>query len=158
MNEPSSSNAAKKANQPPDKPPNPEETRKIEKQYTKSQKDHSGMYPNQNQNQAEEDEKVPDTEVKKENILHGPNAGMFIKNQKISKKESLNQHKYYFQRGITKEQEEAEIKMEKERIYNNPEFCVIKCKNQDVITASGDITPPWGSEIVTDPEFPDIVL
>ena len=36
------------------------------------------------QSQHEEDEKVPDTEAKAENILHGPNASMFIKNQKIS--------------------------------------------------------------------------
>ena len=66
------------------------------------------------QNQSEEDEKVPDTEEHKENILHGPSAGMFIKNQKISKNESLNQPKFYFQRGITKEMKEKE-KIEKER-------------------------------------------
>jgi hypothetical protein len=57
MNEPSSSNAGKKANQPPDKSQNLEETRKIEKQFTKSEKEHSRMYQNQNQSHAEEDEK-----------------------------------------------------------------------------------------------------
>ena len=97
-------------NQPPGGSSNQEESKKPES-YIKSahaqdkhKKDHSG-YPNQSQ--AEEDEKVPDTEVKNENTLHGPSVGMFIKNQKISQKESLNQKKYYFQRGITKEQEEA---------------------------------------------------
>ena len=33
------------------------------------------------------EEKKDDTEAKAENILHGPNASMFIKNQKISKNE-----------------------------------------------------------------------
>ena len=73
------------------------------------------------QNQSEEDEKVPDTEEHKENILHGPSAGMFIKNQKISKNESLNQPKFYFQRGITKEQEEAEKKIQKEKMKKEKE-------------------------------------
>ena len=73
------------------------------------------------QNQSEEDEKVPDTEEHKENILHGPSAGMFIKNQKISKNESLNQPKFYFQRGITKEQEEAEKKIQKEKLKKEKE-------------------------------------
>lgn len=48
--------------------------------------------------------------------------------------------------------------MEKEFEYNTPAFKVIKYKSQDVITASGDITPPWGGQIVTDPEFPEIEL
>ena len=111
-------------NQPPGGSSNQEESKKPES-YIKSahaqdkhKKDHSG-YPNQSQ--AEEDEKVPDTEVKNENTLHGPSVGMFIKNQKISQKESLNQKKYYFQRGITKEQEEAEIKMEKEKLKKQKE-------------------------------------
>ena len=71
-------------------------------------------YQNQN-NESKEDEKVTDTEEKKENILHGPDESIFIKNQKISNKESLNQKKYYFQKNITKEQEEAEIKAKKEK-------------------------------------------
>ena len=48
--------------------------------------------------------------------------------------------------------------MEKEFEYNSPEFKVIKHNSQDVITTSGDTTPPWGGEIVTDPEFPEIGL
>jgi len=48
--------------------------------------------------------------------------------------------------------------MEKEFEYNTPAFKVIKYKSQDVITASGDFTPPWGGEVVTDPEFPVIGL
>ena len=66
-------------------------------------------------NENKEDEKVPDVEEKKENTLHGPDSSIFIKNQKISNKESLNQKKYYFQKNITKEQEEAEIKAKKEK-------------------------------------------
>ena len=48
--------------------------------------------------------------------------------------------------------------MEKEFKYQNPEFRVIRYNGQDVLTASGDITPPWGGQIVTDPEFPEIGL
>ena len=48
--------------------------------------------------------------------------------------------------------------MEKEFEYQVPEFKVIKYKSQDVITTSGDTTPPWGGEIVTEPEFPVIGL
>ena len=48
--------------------------------------------------------------------------------------------------------------MEKDFEYQVPEFKVIKYKSQDVITASGNITPPWGGQIVTDPEFPEIGL
>jgi len=48
--------------------------------------------------------------------------------------------------------------MEKEFEYNAPEFKVIKYKSQDVITTSGDITPPWGGEVVKEPEFPEIGL
>ena len=48
--------------------------------------------------------------------------------------------------------------MEKDFNYQEPEFKVVKCKCRDVIKTSGDITPPWGSEIVTDPEFPEIGL
>lgn len=48
--------------------------------------------------------------------------------------------------------------MEKEYQYQNPEFKVIKYKRQDVITTSGTITPPWGGEVVTEPEFPSIDL
>ena len=105
--------------------PSLEEARKVEHQHSstksihpsdRSKRDRGGY-----QNQSEEDEKVPDTEEHPENILHGPSVGMFIKNQKISKKESLNQPKYYFQRGITKEQEEAEIKIQKEKIKKEKE-------------------------------------
>ncbi|MBO5495417.1 MAG: hypothetical protein J5964_06845 [Eubacterium sp.] len=48
--------------------------------------------------------------------------------------------------------------MEKICEYQVPEFKVIKYKSQDVITTSGEITPPWGGEVVTDPEFPEIGL
>lgn len=48
--------------------------------------------------------------------------------------------------------------MEKEFEYHVPEYQVVKCKSQDVITTSGDITPPWGGEVVTDPEFPEFGL
>jgi len=48
--------------------------------------------------------------------------------------------------------------MSKEHIYNEPEFKAIKYKNQDVISTSGDFTPPWGGQIVNDPEFPEIEL
>ena len=48
--------------------------------------------------------------------------------------------------------------MEKEYKYQNPEFKVIKYKSQDVITTSGIITPPWGGEVVDNPEFPEIGL
>ena len=48
--------------------------------------------------------------------------------------------------------------MGKEFEYQVPEFNAIKCMSQDVITTSGDITPPWGGQIVPDPEFPDIEL
>ncbi len=43
-------------------------------------------------------------------------------------------------------------------MYQEPEFKVIKYKSQDVITASGTITPPWGGEEVTNPEFPETGL
>ena len=46
----------------------------------------------------------------------------------------------------------------KEFEYKAPEFRVIRYNGQDVLTASGIITPPWGSEIVENPEFPDIGL
>ena len=46
----------------------------------------------------------------------------------------------------------------KEIKYQEPEFKKIKYKSQDVITASETITPPWGGEEVTNPEFPDIGL
>ena len=42
--------------------------------------------------------------------------------------------------------------------YQEPEFKVIKYKSQDVITTSGTITPPWGGEVVDNPEFPEIGL
>ena len=48
--------------------------------------------------------------------------------------------------------------MEKELEYMTPEFKVKKYISQDVITTSGNITPPWGGEIVTDPDFPVIGL
>ena len=53
-------------------------------------------YPNQQGTESKEDEKVPDTEEVKENKLHGPSSSIFIKNQKISSKESLNQKKILF--------------------------------------------------------------
>ena len=100
-----------------------EESKKQEQQYVNPKAMHSQAtekakrnmpgYSNQN-SEMKEEEKVPDTEDKKENTLHGPDESIFIKNQKISKKESLNQKKYYFQRNITKEQEEAEIKIKME--------------------------------------------
>ena len=46
----------------------------------------------------------------------------------------------------------------KDFMYQEPEFKVIKYKSQDVITTSGTITPPWGGEVVDNPEFPEIVL
>lgn len=47
----------------------------------------------------------------------------------------------------------------KEVLYQSPEFKVIKCKSEDVVTTSGDIvTPPWGGEEVTNPDFPIIGL
>ena len=125
MNEPSSSNPQKNPNIPKENSLSPEEGKKMEQQYMQTKSSHAPDKPKRErsayQSQHEEDEKVPDTEAKAENILHGPNASMFIKNQKISKNESLNQHKYYFQRGITKEQEEAEIKMEKEKLKKEKE-------------------------------------
>ena len=48
--------------------------------------------------------------------------------------------------------------MEKELKYQEPDFKVIQCKSQDVITTSGTITPPWGGEVVDNPEFPEIGL
>ena len=43
--------------------------------------------------------------------------------------------------------------MEKERIYNEPEFKVLKYNTSDVITTSGEgagvVDPPWGGEIVS---------
>ncbi len=44
--------------------------------------------------------------------------------------------------------------MEKELKYQNPEFKVIQYKKQDVITTS----PAWGSEVVNNPEFPEVGL
>lgn len=48
--------------------------------------------------------------------------------------------------------------MEKEFEYHVPEFKVIQLRHQDVITTSGDTTPPWGGEIVENPDFPVIGL
>ena len=48
--------------------------------------------------------------------------------------------------------------MEKDFEYQVPEFKVIKYKSQDVITASGNITPPWGGEIIDNPDFPPLSL
>lgn len=48
--------------------------------------------------------------------------------------------------------------MEKELKYQEPDFKVIQYKSQDVITTSGTITPPWGGEEVTNPEFPEMGL
>ena len=101
-----------------------EESKRNEQQFSNQKNIHSsasekskrGISGYQNQNtEMKEDEKVPDIEEKKENILHGPDESIFIKNQKISQKESLNQKKYYFQKNITKKQEEAEMKLKKEK-------------------------------------------
>ena len=49
--------------------------------------------------------------------------------------------------------------MKKEFEYQLPEFKVIQCKGEDVITTSGEmVTPPWGGEEVTNPDFPEIPL
>ena len=48
--------------------------------------------------------------------------------------------------------------MKKEFNYQAPEFKVVKCKRRDVITTSAVVTPPWGGEEVTNPEFPEIGL
>jgi hypothetical protein len=124
MNESTSNKDVKNTNTSPGGGVTSEEVKKQEQSYPNpknihpqvSEKLKRGMtgYQNPN-NESKEDEKVPDTEEKKENILHGPDESIFIKNQKISSKESLNQKKYYFQRNITKEQEEAEIKAKKEK-------------------------------------------
>ena len=45
--------------------------------------------------------------------------------------------------------------MKKELNYQEPEFAVVKTDAQDVLTTSGDsiVTPPWGGEVVINPEF-----
>ena len=48
--------------------------------------------------------------------------------------------------------------MKKEMNYQEPEFTVVKTNAQDVLTTSGIITPPWGGEVVDNPEFPEIGL
>ncbi len=48
--------------------------------------------------------------------------------------------------------------MEREFEYQSPEFKVIKSTGRDIITASTDITPPWGGEVVDNPDFPEIGL
>ena len=45
----------------------------------------------------------------------------------------------------------------KEYEYQSPEFKLIKTNAQDVLTTSGT-TPPWGGEVVTNPDFPEIGL
>ncbi len=42
--------------------------------------------------------------------------------------------------------------------YSAPEFRAIQCRGEDILTTSDIITPPWGGEEVTNPEFPDIGL
>ena len=42
--------------------------------------------------------------------------------------------------------------------YKAPEFKMIQCRGEDILTTSDVITPPWGGEEVTNPEFPDIGL
>ena len=120
MNESTSNKDAKNQNNPPGGGGTSEESKRNDQQKnihsSASEKLKRAVSGYQNQNtEMKEDEKVPDTEEKKENILHGPDASIFIKNQQISKKESLNQKKYYFQKNITKEQEEAELKVKKEK-------------------------------------------
>ena len=120
MNESTSNKDAKNQNNPPGGGGTSEESKRNDQQKnihsSASEKLKRAVSGYQNQNtEIKEDEKVPDTEEKKENILHGPDASIFIKNQQISKKESLNQKKYYFQKNITKEQEEAELKVKKEK-------------------------------------------
>ena len=123
MNESSSNKEQKSSNIPPGGGGSLEESKRNDLHSSNSKNPHSqatdklkrGLSGFQNPAEIKEDEKVPDTEENNENILHGPDESIFIKNQKISKKESLNQKKYYFQRNITKEQEEAEIKMKLEK-------------------------------------------
>ena len=124
MNESPSNKDEKSSNLPPRGGGNAEESKKNDLQSSNMKPQHSpaaeklkrGISAFQNFNQEpKEDEKVPDTEEKNENVLHGPDESIFIKNQKISQNESLNQKKYYFQKNITKEQEEAEIKAKKEK-------------------------------------------
>lgn len=42
--------------------------------------------------------------------------------------------------------------------YKAPEFKMIQSREEDILTTSDVITPPWGGEEVTNPEFPDIGL
>ena len=42
--------------------------------------------------------------------------------------------------------------------YSAPEFRAIQSREEDILTTSDIITPPWGGEEVTNPEFPDIGL
>ena len=125
MNESSSNKEPKNSNLPPGGGGSLEESKRNDLNSSNSKNAHSqaseklkrGISGFQNPPEPKEEEKVPDTEENNQNILHGPDSSIFIKNQKISKKESLNQKKYYFQRNITKEQEEAEekAKLEKEK-------------------------------------------
>ena len=124
MNESTSNKDVKNINIPLGGGTTSEESKKNEQQFTNMKNIHSqateklkrGLSGFQNPSlENKEDEKVPDTEEKDENTLHGPDASIFIKNQKISNKESLNQKKYYFQKNITKQQEEAEIKAKQEK-------------------------------------------
>ena len=46
----------------------------------------------------------------------------------------------------------------KEIKYQEPEFKMIQSREEDILTTSDVITPPWGGEEVTNPEFPDIGL
>ena len=42
--------------------------------------------------------------------------------------------------------------------YREPEFLVTQYKEQDVLTTSDIITPPWGGEIIDNPDFPPLSL
>ena len=91
MNESTSNKDVKNPNASPGGGVSSEEVKKQEQQYPNPKNMHPQVseklkrnmmgYQNQN-NESKEDEKVTDTEEKKENILHGPDASIFIKNQK----------------------------------------------------------------------------
>ena len=110
MNDSSPNKETKNVNEPQGSERPVEESKKNETpfantqtqdNYRKTQSTEKGKripqnYQNQQGAESKEDEKVPDTEEDNENKLHGPAASIFIKNQKISSKESLNQKKFSF--------------------------------------------------------------
>ena len=89
MNESTSNKDVKNANIPSGGGGMPEETKRNEQQSTNPKNVHSqaseklkrGISGFQNYSQEiKEDEKVPDTEEKKENVLHGPDASILLEN------------------------------------------------------------------------------